>query len=492
VKLFGLTLWPDRTATEQEKAVAGTWPVSVSGSRGWHSLIREPFAGAWQRNIAHSRDSILNYSAVFRCISLISSDVAKLRLRLVAKDANGIWEEVENSAHTPVLRRPNRYQNRIQFIANWLESKLISGNTYVLKERDARNVVARMYILDPNRVTVLVGDDGSVYYELHSDNLTGLRTPVVTVPASEVIHDRFNTVAHPLVGTSPITAAGLAALQGIQIQENSSTFFSSGSNPGGILSAPGKIDDATARRLKEYWDENYGTGGPNVGKVAVLGDGLQFSTMAISASDSQLLEQLKWTAETVASVFGVPAHMIGIGQPPTYNNIESLQTQYYSQCLQFHIESIELALDEGLELGRNTEGRVLGTEFDLEDLLRMDTKTKMEVIAGLTQRGVLAPNEGRFVFNLKPVTGGESPYLQVQNYSLEALAERDKTSAPTTPGLAPPQPAAEASRPNVPREEPENEDEGNEGPERTVDRYAAIAYLQRRMATEMFPEMFRV
>jgi phage portal protein BeeE len=40
------------------------------------------------------------------------------------------------------LRKPNRYQNRIQFWEGWILSKLMRGNTYVLKVRDDnRNVV---------------------------------------------------------------------------------------------------------------------------------------------------------------------------------------------------------------------------------------------------------------------------------------------------------------------------------------------------------------
>jgi phage portal protein BeeE len=51
----------------------------------------------------------------------------------------------------------------------------VHGNTYVLKERDARGVVTALYLLHPRLVTVLVADDGSVYYELFRDNLSGLK-----------------------------------------------------------------------------------------------------------------------------------------------------------------------------------------------------------------------------------------------------------------------------------------------------------------------------
>jgi hypothetical protein len=55
---------------------------------------------------------------------------------LVEQDSNGIWKEVDVAAFSPVLRKPNRYQNRIKFIEQWVVSKLLHGNTYVLKQRD--------------------------------------------------------------------------------------------------------------------------------------------------------------------------------------------------------------------------------------------------------------------------------------------------------------------------------------------------------------------
>jgi phage portal protein BeeE len=188
VRIFGLHI--KRRPKAKPNEAKALQPVSNSG--GWLSLIREPFAGGWQRNREIRAESILNYSTVFACVSLIANDIAKLRLRLVRQDDNGIWHEVEaNSPFWPVLRRPNRYMNRIQFIAQWLSSKLCFGNTYVLKERDSRGVVTALYPLDPHRVTVLVTEDGGVYYELASDTLSGLRGERLVVPAREIIHDVY-------------------------------------------------------------------------------------------------------------------------------------------------------------------------------------------------------------------------------------------------------------------------------------------------------------
>ena len=91
-------------------------------------------------------------------------------------------------------------------------------------------------------------------------------------------------------------------------------------------------------------------------------------------------------------------------------------------------------------------GSGMGTEFDTDNLLRMDSIAQVTVIKDAVGAGVMSPNEGRGRLDLQPVTGGDSPYLQQQNYSLEALAKRDAQAdpfAPATPPAPPPQPGAD-------------------------------------------------
>ncbi len=406
-------------------------PVSSRG--GWWPLVHEAYAGAWQQNVEVRFDSVLSNHADFACRTLIASDIAKLRVKLVRQDNDGIWSETKNPAYSPVLRKPNDYQNRIQFFEAWVLSKLQRGNAYILKQRDNRQVVTRLYVLDPGLVTPLVTETGEVYYELRADNLSGVSERLV-VPASEIIHDRFNCFFHPLVGLSPIFASGLASMQGLAIQNNSTRFFQNGSQPGGILTAPNAISDETAERLKAYWENNFS--GRNAGKVAVVGDGLKYEALTAKAVDAQLIEQLKWTAEVVCSCYHVPPYKIGVGALPSYNNVQALNVEYYSQCLQVLIEAIELCLDEGLATG---EG--LGTEFDTENLLRMDGVTQMEMLD--KAKGIMAPNEQRRRLDLPPKPGGDSPMLQQQNFSLEALAKRDAQADPFAKSRSEAQPADE-------------------------------------------------
>lgn len=419
-------------------------PVDNRG--GWASIIREPFTGAWQRNMEIRQDTLREFFAIYACITLIAGDIAKLRPILKKLDANGIWNDFDSPAFSPVLRKPNRYQNIIQFVNWWITSKLGWGNTYVLKERDNRGVVVALYILDPCRVTPLVADDGSVYYQLAQDELNTL-TAAIVVPASEIIHDRYAPQFHPLCGITPILAAALSGGLGMRIQQESRRFFENGAKPGGILSAPGAISDETAARLKAHWDANFT--GENAGKVAVVGDGLKFEAMRSSSADSQLVEQLKLASDITCSVFHVPPFKIGMGTLPA-GKVEDMNLIYYTDCLQVLIEELEICLDEGLALPTG-----VGVELNLDGLLRMDTATQFATLGEGIKSSILSPNEARKRINLAPVPGGESPLSQQQNYSLEALSKRDAKEDPFATGSTTPAPASEP----VSEEDPEPTEE---------------------------------
>ena len=409
------------------------WP-SPPSAVGWWPFIRESFAGAWQRGIEINVPDVLSHSTVFACGTLIASDISKSCFDLVERDQDDITSPVEAAAFSPVLRKPNHYQNRIQFFESWVLSKVFRGNAYVLKARDGRKVVQSLYILDPLRVTPLVGPSGNIYYQIGQDVLSGIDSASVVVPASEIIHDRWNTLYHPLVGLSPIHACGFAAMQGLKMQRASANLFDNGTHIGGVLTAPGTISNETAMRIQKNWEDNY-AGPANVGKVAVLGDGLHFDVQkTMSYVDAQLIEQLKWSDEKICSTHHVPPYMVGVGPPPNYNNIEALNQQYYSQCLQNLIESIELCLEEGIDV--LPSGYEI--EYDLDGLLRMDSATKMKEATDGVKGGIYTPNDGQKKFNKKPLEGGDTVYLQQQYFSIQALARRDAMEpAPAQPITAP-------------------------------------------------------
>lgn len=390
--------------------------------RGWRRIIGEAFAGAWQRNIEVAQCDLVCYPTVFACLSRIATDIGKLPFCLKQwNDTKGVWTEVENSAYSPVLRKPNGYQTAQQFREAWILSKLTQGNAYILKVRDARGVVNALYVLDPCRVQPMVSESGAVYYQLQTDRLNRLpeNYPAdrLLVPASEIIHDRCIAIHHWLVGIPPLCAAYWPAVKNLKILKSSAEFFANNANPGGILTAPAGMSDEDAARVKDHFDTNFS--GPNAGKIAVIGADMKFTAFAMKGADSQLVEQMKYSDEQIAQPFGVPPFKIGIGSIPAGLGVDAINLLYYDDALSTHIESMENLLDEALSLASD-----LGIWLDTEPLLRMDVGKQADVESKLVGGKIKTPDEARRRFNLAPTGGGDTLWGQNQDYPLGMLANR--------------------------------------------------------------------
>lgn len=408
------------------------WPANNWG------VIYESGTGYWQQSTVVDNTTVNQNWAVFACKTLIASDIAKMPASVWMLDPNTKrWTE---TLQRPVLQRPNNYQTQNEFLKFWNLSLLTDGNAYIFKRRDAKGNVQSLHVLDPDRVTPKVAPNGDVYYTLATDNLAALGDQV-TVPASEIIHDKFATLWHPLIGISPITAIGVAAMQSSYIQDNASQFFQNMARPGGIIEFPGKMSKESSDSIKSNWQTNFTS--TSYGKVAVLTEGMKYTAMKpISAVDAQLVEQHKFTGEMICAAHHVPLYKLGLGQMPTNQNVSALNQEYFNQCLQDRVTSMEQVLSIGLELPS-----LFRVRFDTDALLRMDKSTRYDAHAKAVNGGWMTPNEARLAENLPEIAGGDSVYLQQQYYSLEALAKRDAQADPFGKGT--PAPALPAKNADV-------------------------------------------
>jgi HK97 family phage portal protein len=312
-------------------------------------------------------------------------------------------------------------------------------------------VVIQMDVLNPRYVVPLVAPDGAVFYQVSMSPLQVSPLDTFVVPARDMIHDRGITSWHPLIGMTPIQACASSATLASAISTNSAAFFGNAARPSVFLSAPAAISKDTAERLKAQTESGYT--GANTGKVMVGGDGLTLQNMTMSGTDAQLIEQLQWTAQDVARCFHVPGHKIGLDTGARAANSSAIyESMYYSDCLQAYLEAIELLLDDGLNL---PDGSAL--RFDTTGLMRMDEGAMHTALKDAVGAGYMSPNEARARTGLAPTKGGDTPYLQQQNYSLAALAKRDSKDP-----FANPQDAA-GGTPSAPTTDDGNQDdeEGN-------------------------------
>lgn len=424
------------------KAVVSQESKSLSNvpvSRGWWPLIREPFTGAWQRNKEERIDTLLQYPTLYACVSRIATDIGKMPFSLKARNSNGIWEVIESPAFSPVLRKPNHYQTAQQFREHWSLSKKTQGATYALKGRDMRGVVTGLYILDPCRVMPLVSDSGEVFYQLYTDNLNLLpdgETNLI-VPSTEIIHDRCICPFHPLIGLPPIAAAYWPALKNMRILRSSSEFFANNAQPSGILSAPGAISDETAKRLSDYWNSNFT--GANAGKVAVVGDDMKFMSLGSKSVDAQMVEQLRYSDEQICQPFGIPPFKVGLGSIPAGLGVDAINQLYYDDALQADIQAMECLLSEGL----NTYPYKV--DLDESVLMRMDAGKKADYHKTLIDGNIETINDARMSFNLAPLAGGNTVYMQMQDMPLDQVRNNVLPSPVANPASEDADPVDQAS-----------------------------------------------
>jgi HK97 family phage portal protein len=405
--------------------------VGTTLRHGWRRIL-ESFSGAWQMNVEETRGELITYPTLYACIYRISSDIGKLPYRLRRRMDTGVWQEATSPAYDPVLRKPNGFQTAGQFREYWMVTKLTNGNTYVLKRRDDRGVVIELYVLDPERVLPMVSDAGFVYYQLQIDPLNtlpkGYPAEGLIVPASEIIHDRCMTIHHPLIGIPPLAAAHWPALKNMKILRSATEFFGNNAQPGGILTAPAGMSDKDAEAVKSYWATNFT--GTNAGRVAIVGADMKFTPFAMKSIDAQMVEQMRYSDEQICQPFGIPPFMVGIGSIPAGLGVDGVYQLYYQNALQTHIEHKEALLDEGLRVAAP-----LGIELDLEPLLRMDEGKRADVATKLI-KGVGSTNEVRSkYFNWGPLTGGDTVYMQQQDFPLDQV-RLNKITQPVEPPSA--------------------------------------------------------
>lgn len=417
--MFGILRRNGKAQPEQNQK-GWVEPISAPSRGWWGMLVHEPFTGAWQRNQEKRFGTVLTYATLYACINRIASDIGKLPFKIQATNADGIARDARDAKQQlALLRRPNHYQTESQFRESWILSKLLSGNTYVLLARSG-GAVESMHVLDWRRVMPMVTESGAVFYQLQYDSLNGLLPgdyPAgnLVVPAADIIHDRMNCFFHPLIGIPPIAAAHLPALKNFRILRSADTFFDAASqSASGILTAPAGISEDDAKSITDYWNSNFGKS-----RVAALGSDLKYTSLAVRSSDTQMVEQLKYSDEQICQPFGIPPFKIGIGSIPDGMDVASLNLLYFCDAVQSHVVGIEDLLTRALRL---REGERV--EIDVSALLRMDEVRRADVETKLVKGMVKTPNESRALLNLPPVAGGETIWAQHQDYPLGMLADR--------------------------------------------------------------------
>ena len=403
----------------------GRSSVPVPGSGG---AINPTMEGAiptgwpwqwWQMNLKPGGGG--ESATVNACVNAYAQTIAQLPGGHFEQSPKGDPTKVTTSALSRLLRWPNAYQTRSDFMLNAVTDIMFSGNAYAWAERNDRLEVSAFHLMPARSTTPYVDQESrAIFYALGDNPVAGAIDYLV--PARDVLHIRGRTrQGDPLRGVSPITWAAMAQAANVAISGTQAAFFNNASQPSGVLVSDQAMTKDQMTRLREAWREH--ATGVAQGDVPILGGGLKWVPMGITAQDAQLVDAFGMTVADIARAFGVPLPIIGDLSNATFNNVEQLIALWLSTGLGFWVEHIETAFDKFFNLPANQY-----VELDTDTLLRTAFKDRIEGLTAAITGGLYSPNEARRKEGLGEVKFGDEPRVQAQ---VVPLSQVDKT--PTAP-----------------------------------------------------------
>lgn len=169
-------------------------------------------------------------------------------------------------------------------------------------------------------------------------------------------------------------------------------FYANGAKASGVLMTPGSMGHKERSNLVDSFQKAT-EGATNRFKTIILEEGVKYQQLTIPQNDAQFLESKKFDQTDICGWFRVPPHKIGNLNDANYSNIESQDRSFAKDCIVPWAIRFQQELDRKLFF-QGERGRFM-TQFNLDDLIKGDIKTRYEVYGLAIDRGILRPAEPR-------------------------------------------------------------------------------------------------
>ena len=353
-------------------------------------------------------ESALRYAAFFACLKVLAEDVGKLPIKLYKERPDRGRDVAKNhKVHRLISRRPNDFMTASEFWEMCVAHVVLRGNFYAYKVMLGSEVV-ELLPLNPASVKPKLRDDWSLWYDVTFAN--GSRD---VLPASQIFHVRGLTL-DGVRGLSALEYARETLGLGIAAERHGAKLFVNGANPGGALETEQTLTDEVFERVKTSWNEKH-TGLDNSHKVAILEGGLKWTSVTMTNTDAQWLENRKHTDNQLCGLLRVPPHKIAILERSTNNNIEHQSLDYVNDGLMPHLNRIENRIRISLLNERDEEDHF--AKFNVAALLRGDMKARSQFYKDMVFLGAYSPNDVLELEDRNPRDGGDI-YLTPSNMNI--------------------------------------------------------------------------
>ena len=342
-----------------------------------------------------NRKRSLGYPAIWRAVSLISGDVAKLPLGVYRKSGRNRNLDPKHPAYKLLMRKPNDAMTAFVFKQTIMAHVLTEGNGYAYVERDGAGRPIGLLLLNPDKVSV-TRMAGALWYVYGARG--GSLADVDKLPAADVLHIK-GLGFDGLVGYPVLQYARESIGTALAARDYSARYFQNDARPGGALKHPGKLTPTARTNMRESWERLH-TGLRNRHKVAILEEGVDFIPFESNARNAQLLENREFDSREIANIFGVPTHKLGDPSKVAYNSLEQENQSYYDDTLSRWLRGTAEECHDKLlsEDEKDSESHLI--DFDYQEIQRADVGKQVSFVTSLVEKGVIDIDEGRAILGM--------------------------------------------------------------------------------------------
>lgn len=303
---------------------------------------------------------------------------------------------------TRLFRRPNPYMSQAmfwQYVSTYTD---IGGNAYIHKVRNVYGQVIELWPFHDGHIKP-VSDSGNWvdYYRYSFDGVT------VDIDPRDIIHIRSYYIdpLNPIVGISPIRAAGLNIDTYNELMQTLYSYLKNNGVPSGVLSVQQSISQLQSEALKEQFQAN--TTGKNRGKPIVLPSGMTYTQMGLDVSTLEASAQFKQYETAICSIYRVHPSVVMTTAGLDSSTYSNMQTAHQEFTLLTRVPTWN-TWGEQIELSFANEYPDVNVEFDKSNVaaLKADTDAINSVV-GQYQSNLITLNEARTLLGYTEVDNGE-------------------------------------------------------------------------------------
>jgi HK97 family phage portal protein len=327
----------------------------------------------------------LGISTVYACVKVIAETMALMDLEVVKTIGKSKVPDIYHPVYRLISREPSALYNRFEFIESMMAWVLLWGNAYAWIKRNRYGEPLELLILPEYEVTPKLTERGRLFYEWRSVKGTQIIQP------DNMLHFK-NLGTDGLCGTSPIAIQRENLATAIAKQQQDGAFYANGAKASGVLMTPGTMGVKERGNLESSFDKAT-NGARNRFKTIILEEGVKYQQLTIPQNDAQFIQSKKFERSEIAGWFRVPLHLIQDLERATFSNISDQDRAFAKYTINPWAQRLQQEIDRKLFF--EEERGVFSSQFNLDDIIKGDIKTRYEVHKIGVESGFLKPIEAR-------------------------------------------------------------------------------------------------